>query len=162
MYLCSLKMRFENQQSICWFLGRHELFQNLKWHEFFQNLKLHELTIIFVYILLWVIRKMKNRFWDLNVDNKVHRYVRQYVMSELISNQSLNLLYNLVPFIVKMLNLYIILFCTHLYHFFPVSIHYLQCIHCLLHYVTEYILCLVVVRPCKQNMFSISVNNDHV
>ena len=34
-------------------------------------------------------------------------------------------------FIVKILNLYFILSCTHLYHFFPVSIHYLQCIHCL-------------------------------
>ena len=42
-------------------------------------------------------------------------------------------------YVVKTLNLHIILLCTHLYHFFPVSIHYLQCIHCLLHYVTEYI-----------------------
>ena len=41
--------------------------------------------------------------------------------------------------IVKILNLYIILLCTHLYHFFPVSIQYLQCIHSLLHYVTEFI-----------------------
>ena len=38
------------------------------------------------------------------------------------------------PFIIKILNLYIILLCTHLYHFFPVSIHYLQWIYCLLHY----------------------------
>ena len=30
-------------------------------------------------------------------------------------------------FIVKILNLYVILLCTHLYHIFPVSIHYLQC-----------------------------------
>ena len=37
--------------------------------------------------------------------------------------------------IVKILSIYIIIFCTHLYHFFPVSIHYLQCIHCLLHYM---------------------------
>ena len=36
---------------------------------------------------------------------------------------------------VKILNLYIILLCTHLYHFFPLSIHYLQCINCLLHYI---------------------------
>ena len=34
--------------------------------------------------------------------------------------------------IVKILHLYIILLCTHLYHFFQVSIHSLQCIHCLL------------------------------
>ena len=34
--------------------------------------------------------------------------------------------------IVKILNIYIMLSCTHLYHFSPVSIHYLQCIHCLL------------------------------
>ena len=39
--------------------------------------------------------------------------------------------------IVKMLNIYIMLSCTHLYHFFPVSIHYLQCIHCLLHQTLE-------------------------
>ena len=31
--------------------------------------------------------------------------------------------------IIKILNLYIILSCTHLHHFFPVSIHNLQCIH---------------------------------
>ena len=30
--------------------------------------------------------------------------------------------------IVKILNLYVILLCTHLHHFFPVSIHYMQCI----------------------------------
>ena len=36
---------------------------------------------------------------------------------------------------VKILNFYIIILCSHLYHFFPVSIHYLQCIHCLLHYI---------------------------
>ena len=41
--------------------------------------------------------------------------------------------------IVKILNLFII-HCTHLYYFFLVSIHYLQCIHCLLHYVTEYLI----------------------
>ena len=34
--------------------------------------------------------------------------------------------------IVKILNLYISLLCTPLYHFFPVSLHSLQCIHCLL------------------------------
>ena len=41
-------------------------------------------------------------------------------------------------FIVKILNPYIILLCTHVYHFFPVSIHYLQ-MHLLLVtlYVTE-------------------------
>ena len=33
-----------------------------------------------------------------------------------------------VRIIVKILNIYIILSCTHLYHFFLVSIHYLQCI----------------------------------
>ena len=32
----------------------------------------------------------------------------------------------LISFIVKILNLYIFLLYTHLYHFFPVSIHYLQ------------------------------------
>ena len=37
--------------------------------------------------------------------------------------------------IIKILNLYIILSCTHVYHFFPVSIHYLQCVNCLLHYM---------------------------
>ena len=38
--------------------------------------------------------------------------------------------------IVKILNLYVILLCTQLYHhFFPVSIQYLQCINCLLHYI---------------------------
>ena len=40
-------------------------------------------------------------------------------------------------FIVKILNLYIILSCTHLYHFFPLSIHYLQYIHCFLHIVDK-------------------------
>ena len=35
------------------------------------------------------------------------------------------------PFIVKILK-YTILLGTHLYHFFPVSIYSLQCIHCLL------------------------------
>ena len=39
--------------------------------------------------------------------------------------------------IVKILNLYTIILSTHLYHFFPVAINYLQCIHCLLHYVTK-------------------------
>ena len=34
-------------------------------------------------------------------------------------------------------NLKIKLLCTHLYHFFPVSIHYQQCIHCLLHQTLE-------------------------
>ena len=33
------------------------------------------------------------------------------------------------------MNLYIIRLCTHLYHFFLVSVPYLQCIHCLLHYL---------------------------
>ena len=37
--------------------------------------------------------------------------------------------------IVKILNLYIMLSCIHLHHFLPVSVHYLQCIHCLLHYM---------------------------
>ena len=41
-------------------------------------------------------------------------------------------------FTVKILNLYIILSCYHLYHFFPVSIHYLQCIHCLLNWVVNF------------------------
>ena len=50
--------------------------------------------------------------------------------------------------IVKILNLYIILLCTHSYHFFPISIHYLQCIHCL--YVTEYYPDLdTLIRPIK-------------
>ena len=34
--------------------------------------------------------------------------------------------------IIKILNLYIILLCTQLYNFFLASIHYLQCVHCLL------------------------------
>ena len=42
--------------------------------------------------------------------------------------------------IIIIMNTYIMLLCTHLYHCFPVSIHYLQCIHCLLHYVTEYLI----------------------
>ena len=37
--------------------------------------------------------------------------------------------------IIKILNINIMLSCTHLYHFIPVSIHYLQCITL---YVTEY------------------------
>ena len=36
--------------------------------------------------------------------------------------------------IVRIVNLYLILFLTHLYNFFPLSIHYLQCIHCVLHF----------------------------
>ena len=32
---------------------------------------------------------------------------------------------------------YIIILCTSLYHFFLVSIHYLQCIHCLFHQTFE-------------------------
>ena len=44
----------------------------------------------------------------------------------------------IVTDIVKILNIYIMLLCTHLYHFFLVSIHYLQCIHCLLHYITYF------------------------
>ena len=39
--------------------------------------------------------------------------------------------------IIKILKIYIMLSCTHLYHFFPVSIQYLQCIHCLLHQTLE-------------------------
>ena len=39
--------------------------------------------------------------------------------------------------IVKILNIYVMLSCTQLYHFFPVSIQYLQCIHCLLHQTLE-------------------------
>ena len=39
--------------------------------------------------------------------------------------------------IIKILKIYIMLSCTHLYHFFPVSIQYLQCIHCLLHQMYE-------------------------
>ena len=42
--------------------------------------------------------------------------------------------------IVKILNLYIILLCTLMYHFFPISIHYLQCFHCLLNYIWRNIL----------------------
>ena len=38
---------------------------------------------------------------------------------------------------VKILNIYIMLSCTHLYHFFPVSIQCLQSIHCLLHQTLE-------------------------
>ena len=40
--------------------------------------------------------------------------------------------------IVKILNLYFILSCTHLYHFFLVSIYYLQCIHCFLQKQTSW------------------------
>ena len=61
--------------------------------------------------------------------------------------------FSFISFIVKILNLYIILLFTHLYHFFPVSIHYLQCIQCLLHYsdklkqVQGVINCLYVAAP---------------
>ena len=41
------------------------------------------------------------------------------------------------PPLLNILNLFIIILCTHLYHFFPVSIQYLQCIHCLLHQTLE-------------------------
>ena len=41
-------------------------------------------------------------------------------------------LYETVYFIVKILNIYTLLLCTHLYYFFPVSIHSTQCFHCLL------------------------------
>ena len=37
--------------------------------------------------------------------------------------------------IIKILKLYIMLSCPHLYHFFPVSNHYLQHMHFLLHYM---------------------------
>ena len=43
--------------------------------------------------------------------------------------------YPMFGVIVKILNLYIMLSCTHRYYFFPLSIHFLQCIHCLLHYM---------------------------
>ena len=47
-----------------------------------------------------------------------------------------NLFYGLI---LKILSLYIILSYSHMYHFFPVSIHSLLCIHCLLQlYVTRY------------------------
>ena len=39
-----------------------------------------------------------------------------------------------LPPIVEILNLDKIILFTHLHHFFPVSIHYLQCIYCLLNY----------------------------
>ena len=43
--------------------------------------------------------------------------------------------------IIKIQKLYIILLCTHLFHFFPVSFHSLQCIHCLLQlYVTRHLI----------------------
>ena len=42
-----------------------------------------------------------------------------------------------IKIIVKILNIYILLSCTHLYHFFPLAIHYLQCFHCLLHRTLE-------------------------
>ena len=45
--------------------------------------------------------------------------------------------YFICPGIVKILNLYIILLCTHLYLFFLESIQYLQCVHCLLHQTLE-------------------------
>ena len=48
--------------------------------------------------------------------------------------------------IVKIQNLFIILLCTNLYHFFLISILDLQCIHCLLQlYVTRY---RRAVHPC--------------
>ena len=50
--------------------------------------------------------------------------------------------------IVKIFNIYIMLSCTHLYHFFSVSIQYLQCIHCLLQQTFEiyyqYLLSLIL------------------
>ena len=51
---------------------------------------------------------------------------------------------NFVPTIVKILNLYIILLCSHLYHFLPVAIHSLQRIHCLLQlYVMRYLIGII-------------------
>ena len=54
-------------------------------------------------------------------------------------------------FTIKILNLHIILLYTHLYHLFPVSIHYLQCIHCLLGYMWHNVLsgfpCINPTRP---------------
>ena len=52
--------------------------------------------------------------------------------STTIYGQYLLLAWERVHHIAKILNLYIVLSCTHLYHFFPVSIHSLQSIHCLL------------------------------
>ena len=53
--------------------------------------------------------------------------------------------------IVKILNLFIIILCTHFYHFFLVSIHYPQCIHCLLHYMWWNVQC---DNEIKQLFFS--------
>ena len=44
------------------------------------------------------------------------------------SMKVVNHVFKILDCIVKILNIYIMLSCTHLYHFFPVFIHYLQCI----------------------------------
>ena len=58
-------------------------------------------------------------------------------LENLLYSQSLEIL--IATDIAKILNLYIIILCTHLFHFLPVSIHYLQCIHCLLQYSVIYV-----------------------
>ena len=67
-----------------------------------------------------------------NQGNSQVSYISQTLM---IKASIIKLSYTLlgsIADIVKILNLYIILSCSHLYHFFPVSIHSMQCIHCLL------------------------------
>ena len=65
---------------------------------------------------------MKFTTWRLSSVTKFARYLSDYFAF----SQS-----NYLDTIVKILNFYIILLCSHLYHFFPVSMHYLHCIHCL-------------------------------
>ena len=42
--------------------------------------------------------------------------------------------YSPFPYIVQILNIYTMLSCTNLSYFFPVSIHSMQCFHCLLQF----------------------------
>ena len=72
---------------------------------------------------------------DRTVGLKSKIYVTSFFSISYYSNSEIDLKVTYKNIIVKILNLYIILPCAHLYHFFPVSINYLQCMHCLLHYM---------------------------
>ena len=61
-------------------------------------------------------------------------------------------------YIVKVLNLNIILLCTHLYHFFPVPSYYQQCIHC----VDSRQLCLMLVGCCEYMTEYLIGNNQRL
>ena len=50
--------------------------------------------------------------------------------------------------------------CTHLYHFLPVSINYLRCIHCFLQLLTAPPLCLLLVGILDL-VVNLEVNSSH-